>query len=235
VYFVSIATYGGGDVAMTSDQVKAVALLNEYAALVGDAYALYLDAGSAMPRFATFIEEQQQRNLKQFKGQADAPQTIEQLDAANFFYGKGDPNYPGSRVQHVSTQGELKARNQEDGSNCRTVSRVVILTIYQFWEDHYRQQFALAVEKAKNDIASDFFGDIRHIRNDIIHHRNYASERVLKCKTLKYFEPGDEIFLSKEEVMEVMVKFRIALDDLCVEFTGATGGYADRESVAGST
>jgi hypothetical protein len=219
---------------MTIDTVKAVALLNEYAEIVGDAYALYLDAGAAMPRYATFVEEQQQRSLVTFMGQDDAPQTLEQLDRANFYYGRGDPNDPSARIQHVSTQGELKVRNRDDGANCKTVSRVVILTVYQFWEDHYREQFANAVCKVKNDIMGDFFGDIRHIRNDIIHHRNHASERVNKCKLLKYFKPEQEICLDKEQVMEVMVQFRCALDSLCMDFAGVTGGFASRDSVSGT-
>lgn len=214
--------------------MKAVALLNEYAEIVGDAYALYLDAGAAMTRFVTFLEEQQRDSLVRFKDQKDAPQTIEQLDQSRLFYGNGDPNDPSSQIQHVSTQGEVKERNRDNGKNAKTISRVVILTIYQFWEDHYREEFAKALEKSKNEIASDFFGDIRHIRNDMIHHRNVASERVLKCKTLNYFGIGDEIYLEKDEVMGLMVQFRTALDDLCVEASGATGGFAARTSVAGT-
>ena len=220
---------------MTTDPAKAVALLSEYAEIVDDAYALYLDAGAAMTRFVTFLEQQQRDTLARFKGQKDAPQTIEQLDQTSFIYGKGDPNAPSAQIQHVSKQGEVKERNRGNGKNAKTVSRVVILTIYQFWEDHYREEFAKALEKSKNEVASDFFGDIRNIRNDMIHHRNIASGRVLKCKLLKYFGVGDEIYLEKEEVMELMVQFRTALDDLCVQASGATGGFAARTSVAGTT
>lgn len=220
---------------MASDPTTAVALLNEYAEIVDEAYALYLDSIYAMPKFATWVEETQVRSLELFKGQEDVPTTVEELDETHFIYGAGDPSDPKARVQHVSKQGALKARNREDGANCRTVSRVLIITIYQFWEDHYRHQFAKAVDKASNEIQSDFFGDVRYLRNDIVHHRNHASERVMKCKLLKYFQPGEEIYLNKEQVMEVMVKLRSALDDLCVEFAGETGGFANRESVSGST
>ncbi|WP_156928476.1 hypothetical protein [Bradyrhizobium sp. th.b2] len=209
-------------------------MLAEYSSLVDDAYALFLDAMSAMPKFATWLEDSQRRSLEMFRGHENGPTTVEELDNTSFLYGTGDPNKPEEvRVQHESTQGEVKARNQQHGVNCRTVSRVLIITIYQFWEDHYRQQFANLVGKAKNEIASDFFGDIRHLRNDIIHHRNFASERVAKCKRLKYFEPGDEIFLSQDEAIEVMSELRAALDELCIEFTGATGEFANRVSVSG--
>lgn len=141
---------------MAADPVRAIALLNEYFDIVGDAYALYLDAGSAMTRFVTFIEDHQKQSLARFKGQKDAPQSLEELDRLNFYYGKGDPNDPSAQVQHVSTQAEIKERNRDNGKNAKTVSRVVILTIYQFWEDHYREEFAKALKRQKNEIMSDF-------------------------------------------------------------------------------
>ena len=46
---------------------------------------------------------------------------------------------------------------------------------------------------------------------------------------------GDSTIDLSQKAGKVMVKLRSALDDLCVEFAGRTGGFANRESVSGST
>ena len=86
---------------------------------------------------------------------------------ASFHYGRGDVNTDAALILHESTQGELKERNSHGGANDRSMSRLLLIVIYQFWEDHYREGFAKAVGVDKNAIVSDIFGDIRRIRNDI--------------------------------------------------------------------
>ena len=110
---------------------------------------------------------------------------------------------------------------------------MLLITIYQFWEDHYRQAFAAAVGKLKNKITSDFFGDIRYIRNGVVHHRNRATDEVEKCKILKLFVPDQEIHLTTEQVKLVVRSVREALDDLRQRFVGLNGGFAGRIGMSG--
>jgi hypothetical protein len=217
----------------TGEASKGFDVLAEYSAIIDESYALYLDTTAAMSHFAKFFEEQQKLVLQSLIEHATGATTIEELDKANIHYGIGDANTDQMRVQHESTQGDFKARNRKGGINARSMSRILLVTIYQFWEDHYRSAFGEAVGKIKNEILSDFFGDIRFVRNDIIHHRNIATSDIKRCKILKFFEPGHEICLDEDQVQEVVKALRISLDQLCLLYTGESGSFADRLGVSG--
>ena len=175
----------------------------------------------------------QQSQITKFANDPTFPKSIEAMDKLSFHYGRGDVNTDAALILHQSTQGELKERNSHGGANDRSMSRLLLIVIYQFWEDHYREGFAKAVGVDKNAIVSDIFGDIRRIRNDIIHHQNTATVDGAKCKLLKFFKPGDEIYLSSDQAKLIIQNIRKALDDLSQQFLGRDGGFAARRGGTG--
>lgn len=218
----------------SSQQIQnAHAVLQEYNDRIDEAYALNLDASTAMQRWADWLLKQQRYIVRNQALLPGGPKSVEEMDASSFHYGEGDANTPDATVLHQSTQGELKARNLKDGANERALSRMLLITIYQFWEDHYRQAFAAAIGKPKNEITSDFFGDIRYIRHGVIHHRNLATDEVVKCKIWKLFAPNQEIFLTSDQVKLVVRGVRDALDDLSQRYLEINGGFAGRIGVSG--
>lgn len=211
----------------------ATQVLNEFNAVVDDAYALYLDATTAMFTYVEWFEQRQRETIARLADQG-GPKTIEEADKLRFHYGAGDPNKSKeARLQFESTQGELKERNKKNGGNYRKMSRVLIITIYQYWEDYYRQKFAEAVGKSKNDIKHDLLGDIRLFRNDIVHHSNLATAEIQKCKVLKHFATNEEIQLDQDQVLSLVSKLRQALDDLSEEHIGVRVGFSERIGVTG--
>jgi hypothetical protein len=213
---------------MSNDQVqRAHNILNEYNDRIDEAYALNLDALTGMKRWADFFHKQQEDVLKD-NPNWNGPKTIQEMDLMNFHYGEGDANTSDAVVLHESTQGEVKARNQQGGANERAMSRVLLITIYQFWEDHYRSEFAKSIGKSKNYITSDFFGDIRHIRNGIVHHRNLATAEIDKCKCLKIFKPNQEIHLTSDQAKLVIQSVRQALDEISLQYLEIDGNFTKR-------
>ncbi len=211
----------------------ALAVLAEFNDRVDHAYGLYLDATVAMARWADFLREGQNKILEGIRDKPGSPKTVEELDKVPFSYATGDPNDPASLIQHESPQGELKARNGRGGTNEREMSRLLILTMYQFWEDHYRRIFAAKIGKEKNEIVSDYFGDIRLIRNAIVHHRNVATEEILKCKVLKLFRPGEEIYLNDAGVIRLIGDLRSALEEIGERYLGQKPQFAGRVGSSG--
>ena len=60
-------------------------------------------------------------------------------------------------------------------------------------------------QAAGNDGDCDLFGDLRHLRNDIVHHDSVAaSGNAGKCKILTHFQPGDQVFLEPEDFVVIM-------------------------------
>jgi hypothetical protein len=85
--------------------------------------------------------------------------------------------------------------------------------IHSLWEDTYRERLAQAYGPAPDgepwlagDIRSQFFADIRNIRNDFVHSAGRAG-RCLKNKIITGFEKGSPINLSTVQMMGLIDRF----------------------------
>ena len=74
------------------------------------------------------------------------------------------------------------------------------------WESQYRNELKDSFEGP--DIIqpqTDPIGDLRMVRNDLIHNGGVASaESTGKCRVLKWFEPGDSIILGMRHVFDFL-------------------------------
>jgi hypothetical protein len=161
------------------------------------------------------------------------PMTVEQLDNCTFVYGNGDPGDPTSVAMHSVSQGDLKRRNQEGGRNHEIIDYAVISLLYSIWSDKYRPQIASTLGVQIRDISSDIFGDIRHIRNSIIHHDGIALEEVKNCKQLKYFNPGDRIVFSDGRMDNLLLATLKGLDLLAQQLLGVATEFGVRRNAMG--
>ena len=85
--------------------------------------------------------------------------------------------------------------------------------IYNYWEDHYRQQIAEALgHDSKNDLKAPIFGDLRHLRNSILHHRGIALAELEGCELLRWFHEGDPIVITEQMFDEMVTHLRSYLD-----------------------
>lgn len=87
--------------------------------------------------------------------------------------------------------------------------------MHALWDEQFRPRFAKFYNRGKNpedklqknDIKSEFFNDIRKIRNDFVHHQG----KVEDAANLEFFdwnfEPGSRLEVSLEQMIEVMDKF----------------------------
>ena len=147
--------------------------------------------------------------------------TSETLDASSYFYGDGppehDPDDPAAPWLHRTTQGDLMRRNLPDGLNDVFIGNMCLVQLYTYWEDHYRSQIALALSVEDDNINVPVFGDVRHIRNSIIHHRGIALPEVERCEVLKWFKEGDQISVSTSQFRQLAQEVNNYLDNLTTD------------------
>ena len=122
--------------------------------------------------------------------------------SARIFY--GDPNDQTTRSSHVAPISEVISRNTKTGNNFRFIGNMCLISIYQYWEDNYRTKIARLFQKDKNDLKEPIMGDIRLIRNSIVHHNAIAKKDVENCTLLRYYTEGDEIFITKDQFNEIV-------------------------------
>jgi hypothetical protein len=147
--------------------------------------------------------------------------TSQTLDESQYSYGDGPPEHhpedPAAPWLHSTTQGELKRRNLAGGLNDVFIANMCLVAIFSYWEDHYRAHIARAMGRAKNDLKAPVFGDIRLIRNSIIHHRAIALAEIEHCEVLRWFMEGASIAISTDQFRQLASEVNKFLDNLIEE------------------
>ena len=169
---------------MTIDSV-----ITEYLSVLDGITAVFLDSRNGFELLQAHIETQ--------AGSKSWDEPI--------YFGDGPPATC-ENVAHATTIGDRIGRNACDGENCTFVSNMAVVSIYGYWEDHFRAEIAKALGKEKNQVASDIFGDIRRLRQSIVHHRGIALKDVESCKVLQWFSENDQIFLSETMYIQMLAE-----------------------------
>ena len=82
-----------------------------------------------------------------------------------------------------------------------------VAEVYALWECRFRKELKESFGSDASIILPEFdtFGDLRRIRNDFLHNNRVASrEHTGKCKVLKWFEAGDKIVFSLNQVFDFL-------------------------------
>jgi hypothetical protein len=175
-----------------------VEIMTEYFEVVDEIFGFYLDSVTGYNYLLEQFTSSQQKLATRLG------YSIEYLDTLSFSYGHGDPNLPDSHVFHDTTQGEFKSRIQKNGPSYYQIAQLCLSQIYQYWEDHYREQVAESLNLGKNEIKVDIFGDLRLIRNSIIHNRGYAMSEIVKCKKITWLKPGEPIWITEANLTDIV-------------------------------
>ena len=170
----------------------------EFIEIVDNIYGVFLDVGNGFSRMLESIQNNQNRTC------TERGISIEELDTRNVFYGSGPPNNSKSQIFHATTAGEYKIRIAKNGPNVTFVGNLCLVAIYQFWEDKYRAEIAAQLGITREDLKSDLFGDIRHIRRSIIHNKSIGLPELARCKKLVWFKPGDTIAMDEPKLTNLV-------------------------------
>lgn len=115
--------------------------------------------------------------------------------------GKGDPNDPTSVADASWPKSRIDDAAADDGWLREWLTHAWLAMMFARWEAHYRPAFAAASGVDEKQVRSDVIGDIRHLRNDVIHHQGIATyKNTGKCKVFTKFAEGDRIILQPEDI-----------------------------------
>lgn len=125
------------------------------------------------------------------------------------------------RIEDVQCEIDLKFSDKDveeatDNGYYQTImAGNIIITIYNLWEDNYRNVIAKSLNlNSKNDLKDDFFGDLGKIRNSIVHNHFKRSSEIDKLKVLGYLFKDDKFLLDYITVHEIHNKAMLYLDNL---------------------
>jgi hypothetical protein len=130
-----------------------------------------------------------------------------------------DKNLTPMSIWPVMKQGDIKERTKEDGKNYILLGAQCVVSAYSYWEEYLRIEIGKAIgvleHSAKNceetrkmlnkHVVSDFWGDMRILRNSIIHKNGVAKSDIIKCNIIKWFNPNDFIELDYQKMKVIFI------------------------------
>lgn len=128
-------------------------------------------------------------------------------------------DYTPVSMSPVMKQGDMKKRLIDNGQNTLLLGRQCVVSAYAYWEEYLRIEVGKAMgvlpaaacanettRRVLNKyVVSDFWGDLRHIRNSIVHSNGIANAEIKKCKVLKWFKEGDAIELGHDRMRSIFL------------------------------
>jgi len=132
-------------------------------------------------------------------------------DASNFSYTEGTPTGGPADFQksmHATNFGALKQRMAKGGTDSQAAAQAMVVFAFQIWEEKFRNSLTTNTGAPISDTGFDIMGDIRLLRNSIIHNKGIADANVARCKVLKHFKPGQPIQFTDAIIYDIIKAIR---------------------------
>ena len=195
---------------------KLFAVCKEFMRFGYDLFGAYLDALAGLDPIREDLVSRQQAKISGLKKTQPDKASVEFMDQQVLEHRfQADQRGP-QECLHRSTQGDFKLRTSPRGLDARLLGQMVVAQLYSAWEDKCRALIAsnLGLPK-KNALASDLFYDLNKLRQAIIHNQGKATLEVERAKVIRWFRCGDEIFISRERVQQLLDEIDRYVTGLC--------------------
>lgn len=118
-----------------------------------------------------------------------------------------DPSQPDVIHNRITRAADYIAANSEGGTNYQQHSWAILIFLFTFWEDGFRPRLASAAGVPARDIRSDIMGDLRILRNSILHSKGIltAGEHGKLRMVQSTFRPDATIVVTYEDMHRIFV------------------------------
>lgn len=133
-----------------------------------------------------------------------------------------DPTKPDVIHNRIIRASDYIEANSEGGSNAQQHSQAVLIFIFTYWEDEIRPRLAAARNVELHEIGSDIMGDLRILRNSILHPKGILrrdKEKGLK-KLGNMFVVDQPIHISYEKMHQIFVLIKQDCANMLFEWFG---------------
>ena len=134
--------------------------------------------------------------------------TPENLEQAMRAFGEGyaAPTYPKLRALPLLIGEPLFRRTAPDGPMERLAFKGWLREVYYLWERHYRNQLKHEARHLPGAIHPrlEVLGDLKDIRNDLVHKGIARRGKAADCKILRWFTQDEEIQIRMRHVLDFL-------------------------------
>jgi hypothetical protein len=132
--------------------------------------------------------------------------TVSENPDPDIYLSVGDPSTPEGRQYAVWRRSKALAQIARQGPAETMLGQQWIVYFFTAWEHEFRPRLAGACSCPPERLKFPLLGDLRRLRNDVVHHRGIATaDNAGKMEVLEHwFHPGDVIYLHAEHFYEFL-------------------------------
>lgn len=177
-------------------------IIREYIDFVNRQVGVYMDALAGFEGHNTRIERQVHRINRPKDSHIDS-----NGQRVVVWVSYEDPTQPDVIHNRIIRAPDYIAANSKGGSNEQQHSQAVLIFLFTFWEEEIRPRIAASRSVEKQEIRSDIMGDLRILRNVILHSKGIMrSEKLKELKKLgEMFAPDQPVHVSYEGMHKIFV------------------------------
>lgn len=146
-----------------------------------------------------------------------------------------DPTRPDAIHHRIIAADEFIRVNRDGGFNHRQVCWSIIVFMFAYWDEEIRPQIAAIRGIQPNDIKVDALGDLRVLRNAVVHNKGLlvAGEHSKLRKMADITTPSALIALLPDQMHRLFVLIKQAIAELVLEHTKHLPGAPDPSEIVG--
>lgn len=177
-------------------------IIHEYIDFVNRQVGVYMDALAGFAGHYVRVERQVHRARKPVKSGVD-----DKGQQVVVWASYEDPTKPDIIHNRIIRATDYMKDNSAGGSNAQQHSQAILVFLFTYWEDEIRPRLAASRNVGVQEICSDIMGDLRILRNVILHAKGIVSQDKQKdLKMLKSMFPvGRPICISYEKMHQIFV------------------------------
>jgi hypothetical protein len=203
-------------------------VIREYIDFVNQQVGVYMDALAGFAGHYARIERQVHRVNRPVRSEIDsAGQQVV------VWVSYEDPTNPDVIHNRIIRAQDYLAANAQGGSNEQQHAKAIVVFLFTYWEDEIRPRLATAKGVTVHDIRCNAMGDLRVLRNVILHAKSIMrSDKHADLKKLGELFPVDQpIHLSYESMHRIFVVVKQDCGRLLLEWLGVKDAPIQPEEI----
>ena len=195
-------------------------LFHEFASFIGGLYTMYIESIIGYSLIHIHVIKHQ-NSIKELLGECEVIEQEFQNECSITYKSICGVDINPALPSPVMKQGDILSRNSPGGQNEITIGQQCIVSVCSYWEEYLRLEIAkakgLVAEEAsltkqvknvlKNHLSFDLWGDIRLLRNSIVHNKGIATKKCgEKTKIFKWFNEGESINLPYKIMLRIFLE-----------------------------
>lgn len=203
-------------------------VIREYIDFVNRQVGVYMDALAGFAGHHTRIERQIHRVIRPVDSHID-----NKGQSVVVYASYEDPTKPDVIHNRIVRATDYIAANSKGGSNEQQHSQAILVFLFTYWEEEIRPRLAASKGVELQEIRSDVMGDLRILRNIVLHSKGIIrSEKYKDLKKLSgMFVVDHPIHVSYESMHHIFVLIKQDCARMLFEWLGVRDGPIQPEEM----